>query len=635
MKKLLAFAMMFLLIGTLAACGGGDSEDQQAVDQAIGNLLIDQSMSDIRGNFNVPAQIQGLDVIWETDRDDLIDFGNVVDGAAYPELEVLVTRPEAGEGDQDITLTATIIKGDAEGTREFEGRVREQTESALYTDFADLYADIADGNLSNGDILTIEGIVVSSMSNGIYVWDGNLVFSVFRGDAEIGDEVSVTGELATWQTLRQISNVESLDVLSSGNDVDMSPETKTVEEIDALDLSGADRHLHGSQFVVRGRILDDDDDDWVLDSMDTDTRLLFTFNMFDEAEDILADYEGEVVDITIHINARVSDGVLIFFHQDHYTIEEVELDLEGQFDSDVDDVDGNVYLTDGDDIDLTTEGSNGTTFTDWTSDNTDLIDHDGTFVDRPEQSAEVTLTATATLGEYTQEVTVTVKVVGTESLSVEDALAYGDGEDVHVEGIVTAIDPFGDGIFMQDEDGPGIYVRLFSRDEDAFADVEVGNKITVFGTLARYTSWGNNERQVSGDKLLTSNDEGDHSVNIITDMSDEDIILGFNAYDDEGEANQPGGETNLVKYRLDNVTLYDEDFGDVKIGEDGYIIELGSDDDMERRLLIDLEQAEQFGLPSADDFEDGLELEYVEFVVQRFHFGNLRIVVTDAQVATD
>ncbi len=629
MKKILAFAMMFLLIGTLAACGGGDSEDQQAVDQAIGNLLIDQSMSDIRGNFNVPAQIQGLDVIWETDREDLIDFGNVVDGAAYPELEVLVTRPEAGEGDQDITLTATIIKGDAEASREFEGRVREQTESALYTDFADLYADIADGNLSSGDILTIEGIVVSSMTNGIYVWDGNLVFSVFRGDAEIGDEVSVTGELASWQSLRQISNVESLDVLSSGNDVDMSPETRTVEEIDALDLTGADRHLHGSQFVVRGRILYDDDDDWILASMDSDARLLFTFNMFDEAEDILADYEGEVVDLTIHINARISGGVLIFFHHDNYTIEEVELDLEGQFDSDVDDVDGNVYLTDGDDIDLATEGDNGTTFTDWTSDNTDLIANDGTFVDRPEQTTEVTLTATATLGEYTQEVTVTVKVVGTESLSVEDALAYGDGEDVHVEGIVTAIDPYGDGFFMQDEDGPGIYVRLFSRDEEMFEDVQPGNKITVFGTLGRYTTHDNNERQLTDDKLLTSNDEGDHTVNIIDDMSDEDIVVGFNYYDEDGDADQPGGQTNLVKYRLEDITFDDlDEYGYIFIGEDEH-------GDNDRRLTLPLWHVEDFGVPGEDDFENGLEIEYMEFVVQRMHFGNLRLVVTDLQVATD
>ena len=627
MKKLLAFAMMFLLIGTLAACGG-DSEDQQAVDQAIGSLMIPQEMSEIRGNFEVPAQIQGLDVIWEVDRDDIIEFGNVVEGDAYPELEVIVHRPEPEEGDQDITLTATIIKGDAEGTREFDGRVRAQEESDVYTDFAELY-----DNASMNDLITAQGVVTGVFRAGFFLYDGEHHLGIYipsGHDYELGDEVEVTGSYGRYNTLYQLGFVENTELISSGNDYSVEATEITLADFHDQDLS--DPLIHGAHFTVTGRIEERGqyDNMSIVDLDDSDLYFMVYHESYDDSIDALEANLGEIVELTvIYYTNHSRDGVLVVFQGGEDDLGEVELGDEEQFNADVSQVDGSEYLTDGDDIDLPDEGSNDTQFTGWASDNTDLIADDGTFVSRPAQTTEVTLTATATLGSFEDTVTVTVRVVGTESLSVEDALAYADGEDVHVEGIVTAIDPYGDGFFMQDEDGPGIYVRLFSRDEEMFEDVQPGNKITVFGTLGRYTTHDNNERQLTDDKLLTSNDEGDHTVNIIDDMSDEDIVVGFNYYDEDGDADQPGGQTNLVKYRLEDITFDDlDEYGYIFIGEDEH-------GDNDRRLTLPLWHVEDFGVPGEDDFENGLEIEYMEFVVQRMHFGNLRLVVTDLQVATD
>jgi len=631
MKKFFAFMLMFLMVGTLAACG--DSEDQEAVDRAIGNLSIPQEMSNIRSNFEVPAQIQDLDVTWEVDRDDLIGFGNVVEGNMYPELEVQVTRPEPGEGDQDITLTATIIKGDAEATREFEGRVRQMVEIDSYTDFSELYA-----NTSMRDIITAQGIVTATFNAGYFIYDGNQHIGIYNFDhgMSLGDEVSVTGEFSRYNTLYQLGSIEDQEILSSDNDYHVEPTETTLADFHEQDLEQID--LHGHHFTVTGRIetRGEYDNMAIVDLNDSDLYFMVYHQSWASDIEVLEDNEGEIVEITvIYYTEHSRDGVLVVFQGDEDDLGEVELGDEELFNSDVSQVDGSSYLTFEDDIELPTTGDNDTEFSGWTSSHDDLIADDGSFVSRPTDDTEVTLTGTATLGTLSEDVEVTVTVIGTEAMSISDAYDLNDGEKAHVEGIVTAWNVYDDGLFIQSEDGLGLYVRLFSRDMDAFEDVEPGDKISVYGTLGRYSSWGNNERQITDDKLLTSVDSG-HSVDPITDKTPEDIILEWNSYDEDGDANQAGAGVNLLLYRMEDVTVGDlNNFGDAFFGTPTVNDDITDDNEgEERQLLIDLSNHEDIGFPQEDNgYNDGLELEFIEFVVYRLHFGNVRVVITDFELA--
>ncbi len=618
------------MVGTLAACG--DSEDQEAVDTAMGNLIIAQDMSNVRGNFEVPAQIQGLDITWEVDREDLIEFGNVVEGNLYPELEVVVTRPEPGEGDQDITLTATIIKDDAEATREFEGRVRQQVEVNNYTDFSELYA-----NTSIRDVITAQGVVTTTFNAGYFIYDGTQHIGIYNFDhgMELGDEVSVTGEYSRYNTLYQLGSIEDQEVLSQGNDYSVTPTVTTLADFHDQDLE--DVELHGHHFTVTGRIetRGEYDNMAIVDLNDPDLYFMVYHQSWGSNIEVLEDNEGEIVEITVvYYTEHSRDGVLVAFQGEEADLGEVELGDEELFDADVAQVDGSSYLTFEDNVMLPTTGDNDTVFSGWTSDDDSLIADDGSFVSRPTETTDVTLSTTATLGTLTEDVSVTVTVVGTETMSISEAYELNDGEAVHVEGIVTAFNVYADGVFMQEEDGPGIYIRLFSRDMDAFEDVEPGDKISVYGDLGRYDSWGNNERQITNDKLLTSVESG-HTVNVIENMTPEDIILDWTSFDSDGDDNQGDSGVNALKYRLEDIVVTDLDFGATSIGTSGTVNDDITDDNEgdERRLIIGLSNHEDIGFPQEDNgYADGLELNYVEFVVYRLHFGDIRIVVTDFEL---
>ncbi|WP_343089376.1 immunoglobulin-like domain-containing protein, partial [Methanocalculus natronophilus] len=282
-------------------------------------------------------------------------------------------------------------------------------------------------------------------------------------------------------------SIEDQEILSSDNDYHVEPTETTLADFHEQDLEQID--LHGHHFTVTGRIetRGQYDNMAIVDLNDPDLYFMVYHQSWASDIEVLEDNEGDIVEITvIYYTDHSRDGVLVVFQGDESDLGEVELGDEELFNADVSQVDGSSYLTFEDDIELPTTGDNDTEFSGWTSSHDDLIADDGSFVSRPTDDTEVTLTGTATLGTLSEDVEVTVTVIGTEAMSISDAYDLNDGEKAHVEGIVTAWNVYDDGLFIQSEDGLGLYVRLFSRDMDAFEDVEPGDKISVYGTLGRY-----------------------------------------------------------------------------------------------------------------------------------------------------
>jgi len=232
------------------------------------------------------------------------------------------------------------------------------------------------------------------------------------------------------------------------------------------------------------------------------------------------------------------------------------------------------------------------------------------------------------------------------SESVDDALALEDGEIVHVEGVVTAIDPHFGNFYIQDtEENVGIEVRTLYEDVEDWdwdQDIEIGNKVSIYGELDRLTSFGNNVRQVQLD-LITSNDGDDHDLHIEEEMDQDDIVLSYNPYDedaDDEDPHNPGNNLSGRVFTLEDITLIRNQWDD---GDDDWDIhveridedlddqfeENDLDDVIDYGLLIRADEPYENVFYPQDDFEDEMHIDSITFVVQRLHFNDIAIIPID------
>ena len=633
MKKLFMLALLLGFSFTLAACNGEEEDDDEALlEEAAETLAIySTDINDIRGNFRVPTQGRNdVSISWDVSPSDILELGETYEGDMDEQL-IRVNRPDYEDGNVDVTLTATLSLGDYETTVDFEGLVRAMDEgTAVYDSFADLYE-----NAETGDTVVVTGTVVHKVGGGYFLWDGEQGFSVYGGgDVELGDEVEVMGEYDSYHTLYQIGGPDNEDVISSGNEysVDaMGIEESSVEEF--MNIDSSDKGIHGMPHRVEGMIVEGDLADtgytnyYIQDIDDPDNFILMYHAQNEGALDWLGENLGEYVSLTVSLYAdHASNGKLGFFDENNFEHEILDVDVDAMLNIGIQEVEDMSFITAGDDVEFPTELESGHTFSNWTSGNVDILNDDGEVVDRPEESTTVTFTADAEYefdGEMaTGEAEVDVVVVGTETTNVDETLNLDDGEHVHTEGIVTGFSYSQLGFFMQDEDGTPIFVRGFDRDADWIEELEVGNKVTVFGTLDRYSQHGNNQRQITDDKLLTSNDEGDHDLYYETDYSMEDIVDAFVPYDDDEEEGLRGGYISNRLFTVEDVSFDFEDFGDANY-------QIG-DDDEEGNIIFDIDQLEDdFDI----DYDLDMEFESLSFIVQDIHFGNHRVVVTDYELA--
>lgn len=636
MKKLFMIVALFFISIGLTACG--ESEAERIVEEARASLQIyDTDISQIRGSFNVPLQARGgVEVSWEVSDENLLELGDVYEPSEEGDLReqrILVTRPAEDEDHADITLIATLTYEDATSTREFDGRVMAEVPTTVYDAFEDIFEEA-----TLGDNIVVRGIVIGRVGQGYFLWDGEHAFSVYGGgNHNLGDEVEVTGEYAKYYTLHQIGGPDNEEVISTGNDYaleDIGVVDSSISEMLALDFE--DPRTHGLPYRIEGIVVEGDlvgsgFTNWYIQSVD-DTSEFVMITHFNHTNSIgkISEYEGEYISITVSIYTdHATNKLLTYFDYDNVDIDILELDEQQQLDSDIGALEDQSFMT-TDAVDLPSEGPRGSVISNWSSSNASVIDNAGSVQSAPTDYAEVDFTADIAYGDATGEVTITVTVVGNQIVNVDNVLSKADGEKAHVEGVVTAFDIFNTGLFMQDEAGNAIYVRIFDTEADMFADVEVGNKITVFGEVDRYASWGNNQKQISSNKLLTSNDGGNHELVIETEMSLMDILSGFVPFDEEEHgATQPGGMTNSKIYTLENVVIGDiDEYG-------AYFLEGALDDDTHEldgmHMIFDEDNLELLNIDPSD-IEIGTEIASITFVTERIHFDNYRIVVIDIEL---
>lgn len=474
MKKLLVFVLMLIGSLSLMACvveTDGEDPDLAKVEEAAGRL---DALFPTRGetvrNLTLPTtMIHGVGVTWESSDPSVID-----------PTTGQVSRPEPGEPNVTVTLTATFTLNEASKVRSLNFVVIAMPETDSYTDFAELHAEAA-----VNDFIAAEGIIVSIFRAGYFIYDGVNYISVYKPNHDVvsmGDRVVVFGQYGRYHTLFQITNVTDEVVLSSGNDTTVPVEEKTVAEINALD-SDADRLINGRTYRTQG-VLELRGTHNNVNIVDGEESLLVYFMSSTASIESLEQFIGQMVEVeVIYYTNHSADGVMVVFQGGVDDITIVELDDQESFDLDVAAVQATPDYTFEDDITLPAIGANGTEFTNWTSSHPDYIANDGTFVAMPAEYTVVTFTGTATLGSLTEEVTVTVQALAT--MAIDDAIDVELDNHVMIEGVISLFVPSNSGFFVYDGTGY-MYVRdtaLFSSIED---DYNVGDNIKIVGARANY-----------------------------------------------------------------------------------------------------------------------------------------------------
>lgn len=522
MKKFLAFALLLVGIFSLAACGA--DTDQEDVDAAR-NYLIVSGLDSITGDLWLPAEGRyDTEVSWDSDQPDYIEVTDETrDRDGQTQVRLAVTRPDEETGHVDVNITATITKGDAETTREFPGSIRAIDMGDVYDNIADIYE-----NASINDLVTIEGIVVTTFDGGYFIWDGEHVLGIYGGGGpEHGDELRVTGLYARYYTLYQLSDIENEEVLSTGNDSALPSEA--IEFTDFYDLDLSDPLIHGKSFEFTGRLVEKDPHGYMnyyLEDIFSDKEILFYWWYAPGAEEKLEEFEGEIVTLSaVYYTNHATNGPMFNFDPEQDSIEIADLDLttEDLFNLDFGDVDGQTHAIIDEDIELPTLGNAGTVFENWTSSHPDVIDHDGSFVAQPQETTVVTLTADASLEEYSDEATIYVTVCGEEPTDISDVHELEFGDYAFIQGVITAMSH--NTLFMEDETGA---ISIFHG--DLYEEVSVGDEVQMFGRYGEF----NGLLQLSSLMMYEIVDEDQELPPIVNiddvDLEDNDAMRPYQAH---------------------------------------------------------------------------------------------------------
>ena len=519
MKKLFLAMLMVMGLMTLAACGGETvepvNEDQTLVDNARDSLIV-SGLDRVTSNLSLPAAGRnGTTVTWSSSN------------PAFISNTGAVTRPEVGQSNAVVTLTATVRLREASATRTFEALVLAQEPSNSFTEWPLLYEAS-----SINDLLTIEGIVSNVFNGGYFVFDGTYHIGVYVGSGgtggglvEVGDEVRVTGSYARYYTLYQLSAIEETLILSKGNALDIPVTTISIDELHELDLN--DPLLHGQFYELTGTLVRKGNfNNFFLESETSDKEVLVYFDSDAASLASLEEYVGRTISLTLaYYTLHTMNGLMMSYYGDGSDVVVAELSETQKLELDKNVLLGTRFLTFGDSITLPETGANGTEFSNWTSGNTTLVGNDGAYVAAPETPTNVTFTVTATNGEITEELTITVRSLA--EISIEDALKVAPGEFVMFTGKVVEIIAANSGFYVYDGTGL-IYVRdtaFWGENKEA---VVVGDSWTFVGARGLFRGLP----QVEALRLSETS----------TENFADDPLLGFTTLEDIKNGNIiPGG----------------------------------------------------------------------------------------------
>jgi hypothetical protein len=268
-KKLTMFAVIFGFALAFVACtqettattteqqttqGETTTEEPTTVTTAdpltvVPNMIIIDGSDAVTGDFLLAGEVLGVTITYTSSNTDVIVISETVDANGF--YTAVVTTPSIPDGgeNESVTITGTMTLGSETAT--FTKSVRVLAVNLKFVDdIADLYA-----TLSLDDVTEITGIVYSLFSGGFFMYDASGTIGVYDSSVEVavGDEVTLTGALANYYTLYQLSAIANYTINSSGNTIEVVPMVLG----DAAYIADADssvKGLHGTTFTVTAEL---------------------------------------------------------------------------------------------------------------------------------------------------------------------------------------------------------------------------------------------------------------------------------------------------------------------------------------------------------------------------------------------
>ncbi len=259
MKKLVL--ILFVLVMGFAVASCGNKEDAAAATLASAKTSLNAVFSDpsnITNNISVPTSLSNGEVtaVWTSSEPGVISFQDPVDGVAIG----VVNRPDKGDGDVKVTVTATLSIQSSlsdemlEDTWSIELTVKENTVVEISIDTVSDILAITDSSYDGEYQVTIENMtVIAKGDDGAFAYDGTGIIQIYAGasdDMEVGKVYTVSGTIDWYYGLWEITGSTATEQTSA------TPQYPTKETINDVGSYIEDLVTAGKDQPSRGTVAD-------------------------------------------------------------------------------------------------------------------------------------------------------------------------------------------------------------------------------------------------------------------------------------------------------------------------------------------------------------------------------------------
>ncbi|PKK90901.1 MAG: hypothetical protein CVV62_01025, partial [Tenericutes bacterium HGW-Tenericutes-7] len=390
----------------------------------------------VTGKLELATEVgnEGVTVTWASSNEAVI----TPTGSVY--------RPELGSSNANVTLTATLHKGEATLEKTFDVIVTARTVAA---EFAGTVADVMAQTV--GKYVRINDATVFGISaDGFFVADATgsaFVYGALPTDFEQGDVINVEGFVAQYFNALQIAGTPTEPIYvvpSTATATEVAYPVMTIEQVNAMPLPSASAMFNMMPITVTARVMvtGTGNYDVFLVPVDHEGALV-------KSQAIMIYYKSNIGAIRALAGQKIEIELVLITYRTNDTV------WTADFLQTADDITV-IPLTDAEWIDVAKE-SLATTFKNeyvldktftlpteiegvaitWASDNV-LFDVATGELTMPATGQEtITVTASLSKGDATGEYTATFVVGDKPVQTIAAALEVALGDLVHVQGVVT------------------------------------------------------------------------------------------------------------------------------------------------------------------------------------------------------
>lgn len=508
MKKFL-LVLSVLFVGVfLVACNNDEDPSQGYLDAAATSLnAVIADPANITSDISVPTKLaNGVTASWASSETGVATVGTA-DASGI--VKITINRPEAGEDDAEVTLTATLSVVSPE-TEEAVNQTFSIKITVIALPEADLVtlAEVIAG--TSGNTYKVRAVVLGYIGNNtIAIQDDTAAINIYSFDiaadlAElVGHEIEAVGEKEVYSGAHQLTSVTYTDLGESTlpDAVDLNTfATWTAESL----VSARSKRVDAADLKVTEASSDDYGNvELTLENIETEETLAFRWDSradIGNTDFLEAVKVGDYVTFTGALlgwyngpQLTLSDGSQISAGQGP------ELSDAEKQELDSDDVSIPTQITTAQTLDLSETGSRGSTIV-WTY--TDTDDENNTYIDLttgavtlPEEGTSVNVKVTATvsftgLDDIVLDFVVRVGALTEVDISaLYDEVNYPDETQVIVSGILTG----GQSSFYFLQDGTaavGLYPGSSPEAlREMFAGFAYGVELQVVGKLVSFRGY--------------------------------------------------------------------------------------------------------------------------------------------------